>query len=73
MLTVDPDLDARLASAGRDDARPADALGEDAVRGIVQAVADGAEAALVAGVPPVLLCSAEARPALKDLTRADLP
>ena len=26
-----------------------------------------------AGAPPVVLCSAEARPVLKDLTRADLP
>ncbi len=28
---------------------------------------------LEAGCPPVVLASAEARPVLKDLTRADLP
>jgi flagellar biosynthesis protein FlhA len=72
-VTLDPLLDARLAAAGRDDARPADALGDEAARGVVQAVAEGVEAAMSTGAHPVLFCSAEARPVVKDLTRADLP
>jgi flagellar biosynthesis protein FlhA len=73
VVTLDPLLDARLAAAGRDDARPADALGDEAARGVVQAVAEGVEAAMSTGAHPVLFCSAEARPVVKDLTRADLP
>ena len=73
VVTVDAALDARLAEAGRADDRPAEALGEEAVRGVVRAVAEGVAAAVLEGVPPVLLCSPDARPVLKDLTRADLP
>jgi flagellar biosynthesis protein FlhA len=73
VVTVDGPLDARLVAAARDDDRPTEALGEDAARGVVRAVAEGVAAAVAGGVPPVILCSAEARPVLKDLTRADLP
>ena len=73
VLHVDGSLDARLADAGRRDDRPTEALGEEAARGVVRAVAEGVAAAVAGGVPPVILCSAEARPVLKDLTRADLP
>ncbi|RUL82941.1 flagellar biosynthesis protein FlhA [Tautonia sociabilis] len=73
VVTVDGPLDARLAAAAREDDRPAEALGEEAARAVVRAVADGVAAAVAGGVPPVILCSAEARPVLKDLTRADLP
>lgn len=73
VVALDPLLDARLAAAGSDDSRPADALGDEAARGVVQAVAEGVQAAISSGVHPVLFCSAEARPVIKDLTRADLP
>jgi flagellar biosynthesis protein FlhA len=67
-------LDARLGMiGGLDDTRPAAALGPEVARSLIRAVA-GAVAALVeAGYPPIVLCSAEARPVLKDLTRVDLP
>jgi flagellar biosynthesis protein FlhA len=73
VVTVDTALDARLSRAARENDRPAEALGDDAARGVVRAVADGVAAAVAGGVPPVILCSAESRPVLKDLTRADLP
>ncbi|WP_152049349.1 flagellar biosynthesis protein FlhA [Tautonia marina] len=73
VVTVDSALDARLSHAARENDRPAEALGDDAARGVVRAVADGVAAAVAGGVPPVILCSAESRPVLKDLTRADLP
>lgn len=73
VVMLEASLDARLAAAGGDDARPADALGDEGARGVVQAVAEGVEVAMTAGVPPILLCSAEARPVVKDLTRVDLP
>ncbi|WP_169977481.1 flagellar biosynthesis protein FlhA [Tautonia rosea] len=73
VVTVDAPLDARLSLAARENDRPAEALGDDAARGVVRAVADGVAAAVAGGVPPVILCSAESRPVLKDLTRADLP
>ena len=73
VVTVDDALDTRLTIAARENDRPAEALGEDAARGVVRAVADGVAAAVAGGVPPVILCSSEARPVLKDLTRADLP
>jgi flagellar biosynthesis protein FlhA len=67
-------LDARLAAAGgQADTRPADALGDEATRGIARAVAAAVGPLVEHGYPPVVLCSAEARPVLKDITRADLP
>jgi len=73
VVTVDAALDTRLSNAAKEDERPTEALGEEAAAGVVRAVADGVAAAVAEGVPPILLCSAEARPVLKDLTRADLP
>jgi flagellar biosynthesis protein FlhA len=67
-------LDSRLAAAGvQAETGPASALGSDASRGIIRAVAEAVGVLVEAGYPPVVLCSAEARPVLKDLTRADLP
>jgi flagellar biosynthesis protein FlhA len=67
-------LDARLAAAGQSgDSAPASVLGPEAVRGIIQAVAQSVGPLLDADLPPVVVCSAEARPVLKDITHADLP
>ncbi|WP_435008902.1 flagellar biosynthesis protein FlhA [Tundrisphaera lichenicola] len=67
-------LDARLGVVGGlDDTRPAAALGADVARGLVRAVAHAVAPLIEAGHPPIVLCSAEARPVLKDLTRVDLP
>ncbi len=74
VATLSPSLEHRLAEAGRQaDTRPADAFGPEAARSVVRAVAGAVYALIEAGHPPVLICSAEARPVLKDLTRADLP
>ena len=74
VATLSPMLESRLAEAGEQaDTRPADAFGPDAARSVLRAVAVAVDALVDAGFPPVLLCSAEARPVLKDLTRADLP
>ena len=67
-------LDARLGVVGGlDDTRPAAALGADVARSLVRAVARAVAPLIEAGHPPIVLCSAEARPVLKDLTRVDLP
>jgi flagellar biosynthesis protein FlhA len=62
-------LDAALAAL----ATRAGAVGDDAARAVVRAVAEAVGPLVEAGHPPVVLCSAEARPVLKDLTRAELP
>jgi len=67
-------LDARLGVVGGlDDTRPAAALGADVARGLIRAVARAVAPLVEAGHPPIVLCSAEARPVMKDLTRVDLP
>ena len=67
-------LDARLGVVGGlDDTRPAAALGADVARSLVRSVARVVAPLIEAGHPPIVLCSAEARPVLKDLTRVDLP
>jgi flagellar biosynthesis protein FlhA len=67
-------LDARLGVVGGlDDTRPAAALGLEVARSLVRAVAGAVAPLIEAGHPPIVLCSAEARPVLKDLTRVDLP
>jgi flagellar biosynthesis protein FlhA len=67
-------IDARLSAAGNQaDARPAEVLGEDTARSIIRAVAEAVGTLIEAGLPPLILTSAPARPVLKDLTRADLP
>jgi flagellar biosynthesis protein FlhA len=67
-------VDGRLAAAGgQSETRPDAALGADAARSIIRAVAMAVGPLIEGGYPPVVLTSAEARPVLKDLTRADLP
>ncbi len=67
-------LDARLGVVGGlDDTRPAAALGAEVARNLIRAVAGAVAPLIEAGHPPIVLCSAEARPVLKDLTRVDLP
>ena len=67
-------LDARLGMiGGLDDTRPAAALGAEVARSLIRAVAGAVATLIEAGHPPIVLCSAEARPVLKDLTRVDLP
>ena len=74
VATLSRALDARLGIVGGlDDTRPAAALGADVARGLVKAVAQAVVTLTQAGHPPIVLCSAEARPVLKDLTRVDLP
>jgi flagellar biosynthesis protein FlhA len=74
VVTLSRMLDARLAAAGvQSETRPDDALGTDSVRSIVRAAAAAVGALIEAGLPPIILASADARPVLKDLTRADLP
>ncbi|HEV3165317.1 MAG TPA: flagellar biosynthesis protein FlhA [Isosphaeraceae bacterium] len=74
VVTLNRALDGRLAAAaGQNDARPAAALGTDASRGILRAAALAISPLVEAGYPPVILCSPNARPVLKDLTRAELP
>jgi len=74
VATLSPSLEERLAEAAAlADTRPADAFGTDSARSVVRAVAVAVQAMVDEGYPPVLLCSAEARPILKDLTRAELP
>jgi flagellar biosynthesis protein FlhA len=74
VVTLARTLDARLSAAGgQADTRPLAALGTDTTRTVVRAVALAVGPLIEAGYSPVVLCSAQARPVLKDLTRADLP
>ncbi len=74
VVTLGRSIDARLVSAGQeDDTSPSAVLGTDATKHLVRAVASAVGSLLEAGHPPVVVTSAEARPVLKDLTRADLP
>jgi flagellar biosynthesis protein FlhA len=73
VVTLSKAVDDLLVSVGQDDARPDAALGTDAVRDLVRAVAMAVGPLVEAGFPPVVLGSPLARPVLKDLTRADLP
>jgi flagellar biosynthesis protein FlhA len=74
VATLSRSLDARLGMiGGLDDTRPAAALGAEVARGLVRAVAEAVATLIEGGHPPIVLCSAEARPVLKDLTRVDLP
>jgi hypothetical protein len=66
-------FDARLASLAEAETGPAEALGVEATREVVRAVAAAVAILVEAQAPPVLLCSPAARPVLKDLSRADLP
>jgi flagellar biosynthesis protein FlhA len=74
VVTLSRPLDARLAAAGsQNETRPAEALGDETTRSIVRGVAMAVGTLLEAGLPPIILTSAPARPVLKDLTRTDLP
>jgi flagellar biosynthesis protein FlhA len=74
VATLSRGLDARLGMiGGLDDTRPAAALGAEVARSLIRAVAGAVATLIEAGHPPIVLCSAEARPVLKDLTRVDLP
>ena len=73
-VTLARAVDARLAAAGgQPETNPAETLGPEAARSIVRAVARAIGPLVDAGTPPIVLGSPEARPVLKDLTRADLP
>jgi flagellar biosynthesis protein FlhA len=74
VVTLAGELDDRLAAAGSQaEARPAEALGDDTARSIIQAAAAAVGTLIDNGYPPVILTSPAARAVLKDLTRADLP
>jgi flagellar biosynthesis protein FlhA len=74
VVTLSRMLDAQLTAAGsQGDVRPDEAMGEETARSIVRAVAMAVGTLIEAGLPPLILTSAAARPVLKDLTRADLP
>jgi flagellar biosynthesis protein FlhA len=74
VVTLARDLDERLAAAGsQDETRPAEALGDDTARSIIQAAAAAVGTLIENGHSPVILTSPAARAVLKDLTRADLP
>jgi flagellar biosynthesis protein FlhA len=74
VATLARGLDVRLGMiGGLDDTRPAAALGAEVARNLIRAVAGAVAPLIEGGHPPIVLCSAEARPVLKDLTRVDLP
>jgi flagellar biosynthesis protein FlhA len=74
VVTLARDLDDRLAAAGSQaETRPAEALGDETARSIIQAAAAAIGTLIENGYPPVILTSPAARAVLKDLTRADLP
>jgi flagellar biosynthesis protein FlhA len=74
VVTLERSIDDRLSlAAGMADTRPALALGDDTARNIIQAVALAVSSLIEAGLPPIIVTSAQARAVLKDLTRADLP
>ncbi len=74
VATLARPLDVRLGMiGGLDDTRPAAALGAEVAKNLIRAVAGAVATLIEGGHPPIVLCSAEARPVLKDLTRVDLP
>ncbi len=74
VVTLSRDLNSRLAAvAAESDAHPSEALGDETVRGMLRAVAQGVAALVDAGLPPIVVTAAASRAVLKDLTRADLP
>jgi flagellar biosynthesis protein FlhA len=74
VVTLARELDDRLAAAGSQaETRPAEALGDDTARSMIQAAATAVGTLIENGYPPVILTSPAARAVLKDLTRADLP
>ncbi|MDX2035181.1 MAG: flagellar biosynthesis protein FlhA [Isosphaeraceae bacterium] len=74
VVNLSREVDAMLAAAGSlEDRRPDEAIGPEAARNLVKAVAQAVAPMIEAGHPPIVIGSPEARPVLKDLTRADLP
>ncbi len=67
-------LDVKLSAiGGQSETRPFALLGAEATRSLIRSVGFAVEPLVEEGHPPIVLCSAEARPVLKDLTRVDLP
>jgi flagellar biosynthesis protein FlhA len=73
VVTLSKTVDDLLVAVGEDDTRPDAALGGDAVRNLVRAVAQAVGPLIGTGHPPIVMASSQARAVLKDLTRADLP
>ncbi|HWE40782.1 MAG TPA: flagellar biosynthesis protein FlhA, partial [Isosphaeraceae bacterium] len=74
VVTLSKGVDELLVSVGQEDTRPDAAIGGgDVVRNLVRAVAQAVGPLVEAGHPPIVIGSPQARPVLKDLTRADLP
>jgi len=74
VVSLSPEVDMRLVAVGvQPDTRPASALGTEVARSLIRAVALSVGPLIENSLPPIVLCSAEARPVLKDLTRTDLP
>ena len=74
LVTLSTTVDELLVAVGQEGARPDAALGGgDVVRNLVRAVAQAVGPLVELGYPAIVLGSAQARPVLKDITRADLP
>jgi flagellar biosynthesis protein FlhA len=74
VVTLSTTVDELLVAVGQEGARPDAALGGgDVVRNLVRAVAQAVGPLVESGYPAIVLGSAQARPVLKDITRADLP
>ncbi len=73
VVSLSKAVDELLVAVGQDEARPDASLGGDVVRNLVRTVAQAVGPLIAAGHPPIVLGSPQARPVLKDLTRADLP
>jgi flagellar biosynthesis protein FlhA len=74
VVTLSKGVDELLVAVGQEDTRPDAAIGGgDVVRNLVRAVAQAVGPLVEGGHPPIVVGSPQARPVLKDLTRADLP
>ena len=73
VVSLSKAVDELLVAVGQDETRPDAALGGDVVRNLIRTVAQAVAPLIEAGHPPIVLGSPQARPVLKDLTRADLP
>jgi flagellar biosynthesis protein FlhA len=73
-VNVSRPLDARLAAlAGMSNELARATMGDETAGELVRAVASAIEPLVDADTTPVVICSADARPVLRDLTRAALP
>jgi flagellar biosynthesis protein FlhA len=73
VVAIPPALDERLAVADSGHERGGAVLGAADARGISRAVASALAPLIERNAPPVVVCSAQTRPVLKDLTHNDLP